>query len=79
MTQKSLSFNDFAIDTAKGHGCRINFWFMNKSQVVDRMKNADLSEKSGQIIICHETMTEKQRYHERNKGKKNPKSTIKSK
>ena len=46
MTQKSTSFNDFVIVTVKGNDYRPNFWFTTKSDVADRLKNADLSEKS---------------------------------
>ena len=46
MTQKSTSFNDFVIVTVKGNDYRTKFWFRTKSEVADRLKNADLSEKS---------------------------------
>ena len=37
----------FVIGT-KNH-FRINFWFISKSETVNCMKNADLSEKSGNL------------------------------
>ena len=33
------------------HDYRINFWFITKNQVVDRMKNADSSEKNLTTMI----------------------------
>ena len=47
--KKSMSFDDTVIVTLKGHDYRINFWFKTKIEVVGRMKNADLKEKSGQL------------------------------
>ena len=50
MTQKhDISINDVAVVTIGGNEYRIHFWFITKSKVVDRMKNAHGSEKSGQI------------------------------
>ena len=48
MTQKSMSFNDFAIVTIRRNYYKINIWSMSKSNTVYRMKKADLSEKSRQ-------------------------------
>ena len=48
LLQKYLSFNDIAIFIVRKNDYKINFWFINKSKPVNRMKNADLSEKS-----CH--------------------------
>ena len=45
MTQKSMSFNNAVIDTFGRNDRRIHFWAMTKSDTVNRMKNADLSEK----------------------------------
>ena len=45
MTQKSMSFNNVVIDTFGRNDRRIHFWSMTKSDTVNRMKNADLSEK----------------------------------
>ena len=49
MTQKSWSFNDVATVTIRENDYWIHFWFMTKSEAMDRMKKADLSKKSGQI------------------------------
>ena len=49
MTEKSMSFDNVASDTVKEHDYRIDFWFMTKGEAVKRMKNADLSEKNGQL------------------------------
>ena len=46
MTQKSTNLNDFATVTVKGNDYKVNFWFMAKSEAVDRMKNAYLSKKN---------------------------------
>ena len=45
MTQKSMSSYDVVVVTIGENNCRIHFWFMAKSKAVDRMKNADRSEK----------------------------------
>ena len=39
MTQRPVSFGNFAIVTFKGNDYRTNFWFMIKSETVNRMKN----------------------------------------
>ena len=49
MTQKSWSFNDVATVTIRENDYWIHFWFMTKSEAMDRMKKADLGKKSGQI------------------------------
>ena len=41
MTQISLSFDDVAIVTAAGNDYRINYWFMIKSEAMNKMKNTD--------------------------------------
>ena len=45
MRQKFMSFDDSAIVTVRGNYYIINFLFMTKSAAIDRLKNADLSEK----------------------------------
>ena len=46
MTQQhDMSINDVAVVFIGANKYRIHFWFMTKSKVVDRMKNADRSEK----------------------------------
>ena len=42
------ALNNVAVLTIGGNDYRIPFWFMTKSDVVDKMKNADLREKTGQ-------------------------------
>ena len=49
MTQKSWRFNDVVIFTFGENDYRIHFWFMAKSKTVDRIKNAVVTEKSGQL------------------------------
>ena len=49
MTQKAVSFNDFVIVTVGRNDYRIIFYFMTKNQPIDRIKNVDLSEKSGRL------------------------------
>ena len=41
-----MSLDDVAIVPVEGHDYTINFWSMSKAQTVNRMNNADLSEKS---------------------------------
>ena len=60
LLQKYLSFNDIAIFIVRKNDYKINFWFINKSKPVNRMKNADLSEKS-----CH--LWKGRWYYEENK------------
>lgn len=45
MTQKSMSFNDFTMVAIRRNDYRINFWFITKSEDVDRKRNSSLSEK----------------------------------
>lgn len=40
-----------AIITVKGHDYKINFWFVIKKEVMDRMKNADLIETIRRTMI----------------------------
>ena len=49
MTQKSITFDGFAIVAIVKNVSEINFWFMTKSEAVNRMKSADLIEQSGQL------------------------------
>ena len=51
MTKRSKSFGDIAFVIVKRHDCRINFWFMSKSDDIDRMKNATLNEEGGQLWL----------------------------
>ena len=47
MTQKSMTSNDFVNVTIRDNKM-IPLWFMAKSEAVDRMKNANLSEEKKQ-------------------------------
>ena len=49
MTKRFISFGGIAFVIMKKHDCRINFWFMTKSEDINRMKNASLNEKSEQL------------------------------
>lgn len=44
-----MRFHDVAIVPVGGNDYRIHFLFMAKTEVVYRVKNADLSEKSGHL------------------------------
>ena len=44
-----MSLIDFMIVTVKRNDCRIHFWGITRSEVVNRMINGDLSEKTGQL------------------------------
>ena len=45
-----MSFDDVAIVTVRGNNYRIYIWNISKAETVNKMKNSDLSVKSGQII-----------------------------
>lgn len=45
MTYKPVSLNNFAIATIGRNDCKIHFWFITKSEAVNRMKNVDLNKK----------------------------------
>lgn len=44
-----MSFTAVAVVTVKENNCRIYFWGISKNEAMNRMKNANLSEKSGQL------------------------------
>ena len=46
LKQKDVNFNDIVVVFVKGSGYRIHFWYMNKDDAINIMKNSDLSEKS---------------------------------
>lgn len=46
--QTSMTLDGFAISTVRINNCRTNFWFRSQDDAVDRIRNADLREKSGQ-------------------------------
>lgn len=45
-----VSFDDAAIVAVKGNDYRINFGFMTKNEALDRMENADSSEKGRRLL-----------------------------
>ena len=47
LMQKAMNFNDVAIVSFKGNDYRIYFWYMNKDDSINIMKNSNLNEKSG--------------------------------
>ena len=49
MTQKMMSFDDAAIVTFNINDYPINFCFMTKNEAVNKMKNKNLNEISGQL------------------------------
>ena len=49
MTQKLMSLNDVVIVTVGRNDQRIHIWSMAKSQVVNKMKITDRSDKSRQL------------------------------
>ena len=42
-----MNFNDIAIVSVKESDYRINFWYMNKDDAINLMKNSNLNETSG--------------------------------
>lgn len=70
-----MNFNNFDIVSVGRNDYRIHFWFMTKSEAVNKMKKVDLSEKSGQLfkkqviimmeINTLEAMTQQQKYYEK--------------
>ena len=43
--QKAVSFNNAAIVYVKGSSCRIDFWCMNKDDVINTMNGSNLADK----------------------------------
>ena len=46
-----MNFNDVAIVSVKESDNRIHFWFMSKDDAINIVKNFDLNEKSGLLLI----------------------------
>ena len=44
-----MSFNNFAIVPVERNDYKVRFWRMTKCETMNRMKNVDQSEKSGQL------------------------------
>ena len=51
LMQKAMTFNDVAIVSIKGNDYRIHFWYMTKDYAINKMKNSNLNEKTGLILI----------------------------
>ena len=51
LMQKAVNFNDVAIVSIKGSDYRIHFWCMSKYDVINIIKNSNLNEKSGSLLI----------------------------
>ena len=49
LMQKAMHFYDIAIVFVKGSDYRTHFWYMNKYDAINIMKNSDLNEKGGVI------------------------------
>ena len=47
LMQKAMSFNDVAIVSVKGNYYWIYFWYINRDDAIEIMKNSDLNRKSG--------------------------------
>ena len=45
LMEKAMSFNDIAIFSVKGYDYRIRFWYMRKDEVINVLRNVDLTEK----------------------------------
>ena len=53
MTHKSMCFNDgVTVTVVVRNDYSIHFWGMTKCEVVSRIKNAYLIEKSGELWFC---------------------------
>ena len=44
-----MSFNDVSIVSVKHNNYKIHFWYMNKDEVINLLRNADLTETSGKL------------------------------
>ena len=47
LIQKALNFDDISIASVKGSDNKIHFWYMNKDDAINILKNSNLNEKSG--------------------------------
>ena len=46
-----MRFNDVPIVSTKGNDYRIQFWYINKYEAVNLLRNSDLTEKRGNYKI----------------------------
>ena len=51
LMQKAINFNNVAVVSVKGSDYRIHFWYMNKNDAINIMKNSKLHEKSRLLHI----------------------------
>ena len=51
LMQKAINFNNVAVASVKGSDYRIHFWYMNKNDAINIMKNSKLHEKSRLLHI----------------------------
>ena len=47
LMQKAMNFNDVAVVSIKGNGCRIHFWYVSKNDAINVMNNSSLNKKTG--------------------------------
>ena len=45
LMEKDMNFNNVAIVSDKGNDYRVHFWYMNKDDATNVMKNSNLNEK----------------------------------
>ena len=50
LMEKAMSFIDITIFSVKGYDYRIHFWYMRKDEVINVLRNVDLTEKKWNII-----------------------------
>ena len=67
--QKAMKFSDVAIVSIKRSDYRIHFWYMNKDDATNIMKNSDLIKKSGllETFLLYMKMDDKTTYYQRNR------------
>ena len=51
LMQKAINFNNVAVVSVKGSDYRIHFWYMNKNDAINIMKNSKLHEKNRLLHI----------------------------
>ena len=51
LMQKAINFNNVAVVSVKGSDYRIHFWYMNKNDAINIMKNSKLHEKGRLLHI----------------------------
>ena len=51
--QNAVNFNDIAFVTVMRNGYRIHFLYVNKGEVINLLRNADLTEESWTYITIY--------------------------